>query len=147
MSRPLSPPRVRHVEALREAHLAWNARLYSRAALVVAPITLVTDHSRGQLLTSRSMVHRWLREWVMVASNVQVRDARYVDGGDWVTAMYHLAGTQDGPLGDFPASSERFLLDVCETWRFNADAQAVEGHFYADGLGLLLQLGHLAQPA
>ena len=145
--RALSPPGSSNVEALREAHLAWNARLYSRAALLAAPLTMVTDHYRGQLLTTRSMFDRWLREWVAVASNVQLVEARYVEGGDWVTAMYRLTGTQDGALGHFPPSGERFSLDVCETWRFNADGYAVEGHFYTDGLGLLLQLGHLEHTA
>ena len=134
-------------EALRNAHTAWNARLYSQAARLVAPMTHVTDHSRGQLLTTRSMFHRWMRETVAFASNAQIVDARYVDGGDWVTAMLRVTGTQDGPLGDFPPSFERFSLDVCEVWHFDAAGLADEGHVYADGLGLLLQLGHLAQMA
>jgi len=35
---------------------------------------------------------------------------------------------------------------VCEVWHFNADGLADEGHNYSDGLGLLMQLGHLPAP-
>lgn len=43
----------------------------------------------------------------------------------------------------FPASGKPFSLDVCEIWRFGPDGLADEGHNYSDGLGLLMQLGHL----
>ncbi len=134
-------------EAVRNAHTAWNARLYSRAALLVAPLTHVTDHGRGRLVTSRAGYHRWLVETVETASNVQVRDARYLEGAGWVTAMYRLAGTQDGPLGEWPATHEHFSLDVCETWHFDASGQAVEGHLYYDLFKLLAGLGHLLELA
>jgi hypothetical protein len=38
-------------------------------------------------------------------------------------------------------------LDVCEVWRFNTNGEAIEGHNYSDGLGLLMQLGHMPPPA
>ena len=73
-------------------------------------------------------------------------DARYIDGGEYVTAMFRGVGVQDGPMGDFPASNREFAVEVCEVWRFNSEGQAVEGHNYSDGLGVLMQLGHLPPP-
>jgi hypothetical protein len=74
-------------------------------------------------------------------------DARYFDAGDYVTAQFHIVGTQDEPLMAFPVSGKPFSLGVCEVWHFYTDGQADEGHNYSDGLGLLMQLGHLPAPA
>jgi hypothetical protein len=61
------------------------------------------------------------------------------------TARFRAVGVQDGPMpvSPFPASHRPFSLDVCEVWRFGPDGKAVEGHNYSDGLGLLMQLGHV----
>jgi hypothetical protein len=59
---------------------------------------------------------------------------------------FRAVGTQDGQMMMFPASSKPFSLDVCEVWHFNANGEADEGHNYSDGLGLLMQLGHLKLP-
>jgi len=57
--------------------------------------------------------------------------------------MFRVVGTQDGPMDTFPPSGRQYSLDVCEVWRFDADGVGIEGHNYSDGLGLLVQLGHV----
>jgi hypothetical protein len=78
-------------------------------------------------------------------------DVLYIDGGSHVTAMFRVVGTQDGsidaPMGTFAPSGRQYSLDVCEVWRFDAEGVGVEGHNYSDGLGLLVQLGHVRVPA
>ena len=135
------------ISAVQRAHLAWNARLLSRAVQFVSPLTHITDHARERLYTVRTDYQRWLHATVLMAPNVQVADARYVGAGDWVTAFYRLVGTQDGPLDDYPASGRRFSLDLCEVWHFDSQGCADEGHIYYDRMGLLDALGHLAPPS
>ena len=78
-----------------------------------------------------------------MSSDIRIVDAQYIAADDWVTARFRAIGTQDGPLQAFPASNKPFSLDVCEVWHFGANDQADEGHNYSDGLGMLMQLGHL----
>ena len=84
-----------------------------------------------------------------MSSDIKLVDARYIDGGEYVTAIFHGVGTQDGPMAGTPfgPSGKAFSLDVCEVWRYNANGEAIEGHNYSDGLGLLMQLGHMSPPA
>ncbi len=133
---------------VRDAHQAFNARRFKEAASLLAPTTSFTDHGRGVTLTTRDEFVGWLEGFVAMSSDIQIVDARYIDCGDWVTAMFRAVGTQDGPIeGMFEASNRRYSLDVCEVWHFVQDGLAIEGHNYSDGLGLLVQLGHIRPPA
>ena len=85
----------------------------------------------------------WMDEFVAMSSDIQIVDAKYIEAGDYVTAQFRAVGRQDGPMGPFPSSNKPYSLDVCEVWQFGADGMAVEGHNYSDGLGLLIQLGHI----
>jgi hypothetical protein len=136
-----------HTETLRKAHEAFSAHRLDEAVQLVAPVTNVVDHRRGQTMNTREAFRGWMEAFFSMASDIRLVNARYLDAGEWVTAQFQAVGTQDGPIGAFAATNRPFTLDVCEVWRFNADGQAVEGHNYSDGLGLLMQLGHLAAPA
>jgi len=135
-----------NVETVRMAHQAFSVKDYDHAQGLVAAQTKVTDHGRGQTLATRAEFRGWMEAFHVMASDMRLVDAHYIDAGDYVIAQFRAVGTQDGPIDPFLASGKPFSLDVCEVWRFNADGQAVEGHNYSDGLGLLMQLGHLPAP-
>lgn len=136
----------KNIETLRSAHQAFIAKDFDRAQGLVAPTTQVTDHGRGQVMNTRAEFRGWMESFYAMSSDMKLVDARYIDAGEWVAAQFRAVGTQDGPMGPFPASGKPFSLDVCELWHFNADGEADEGHNYSDGLGLAMQLGHLPQP-
>ena len=136
-----------HVKTVRNAHQAFNAKDFDRAQQLAADKTQITDHGRGQVMATRAEFRGWMESFFVMSSDMHLVDARYIDAGDWVIAQFRGVGTQDGPMSPFPASGKPFTLDVCEVWHFNAEGQADEGHNYSDGLGLLMQLGHLPAPA
>jgi steroid delta-isomerase-like uncharacterized protein len=136
----------KNIETLRSAHQAFNAQDFDRAQGLVAATAQVTDHGRGQVMGSRAEFRGWMESFYAMSSDMKLVDARYIDANEWVVAQFRAVGTQDGPMGPFPASGKPYALDVCELWHFNADGEADEGHNYSDGLGLAMQLGHLPQP-
>jgi hypothetical protein len=139
----------KNVEFLRKCHEAFSAHNFDEAMKLVAPTCHVVDHGRSRTFNSRQEFRGWLEAFTAMSSDIKLVEARYIDGGEYVTAMFRGVGTQDGPMAGTPfgASNKPFSLDVCEVWRFNADGEAVEGHNYSDGFGLLMQLGHLPAPA
>jgi hypothetical protein len=132
-----------HLDTLRSAHDAFNAQDFGVASQLVSPTGVVVDHGRGIRVEGREAFAGWMKGFFEMASDVQLVDRTYVDGGAHVTAMFRATGTQDGPIGPFPASGKLFTLDVCEVWHFGPDGTADEGHNYSDGLGLMTQLGHI----
>ncbi len=140
---------MKNVKALKKAHQAFSARNFEVAAKLVSPKTKVIDHGRAQTMTSRQEFHGWLEAFSQMSSDIKIVDAEYIDGGDWVTARFRAVGKQDGPMAGTPfgASNQPFSLDVCEVWHFNDKGEATEGHNYSDGLGLLMQLGHMPAPS
>lgn len=136
-----------NVETLRNAHNAFSQHKLDEVMSLMAEDVTVVDHGRGQTATTREEFRGWMESFFSMASDIRLVDTHYIEGGEWVTARFRAVGTQDGPMGDFPPSNQPFSLDVCEVWRFNEQGEATEGHNYSDGLGLLMQLGHLKQPA
>jgi steroid delta-isomerase-like uncharacterized protein len=136
----------RNVETLRRAHEAFSKHNLEETMKLVAPTTTVIDHGRGQTMKSREEFRSWLEAFVSMSSDIKIVEARYFDAGDWITAQFRAVGTQDGPMDRFPASNKSYSLDVCEVWHVNANGEADEGHNYSDGLGLLIQLGHIQPP-
>ena len=138
----------KNVASLRAAHAAFSVHDFERAAALIAPTARVVDHGRGVTLSSRPEFASWLAAFGTTSSDIKITEAQYIDAGDWVTARFRAVGVQDGPLPpSFPASNRPFSLDVCEVWHFGPDGLADEGHNYSDGLGMLMQLGHLPMPA
>lgn len=133
----------RNVAALRAAHDAFSLRDTARSAQIAAPDLHFVDHGRGAILSSPAEFQGWLEGLLAMSSDMTLVDQQYIAAGDWVTARFRAIGIQDRPMPPFPASGMPYSLDVCEVWRFGPDGKAVEGHNYSDGLGLLVQLGHL----
>lgn len=133
---------------LSVAHDAFNARGFEAAAKgLLEESGTVTDHSMGATFGGQDEFAQWQRDFVAWSSDTQIVNAEYIEADDYAIAMYQTVGTQDGPMGPFPASGESFSLDVCEVWHFATDGLADEGHIYYDGLRLLMQLGHIAPPS
>jgi hypothetical protein len=63
-----------------------------------------------------------------------------------VVARFVAEGTNDGPLGSFPATGKPWALPVCEMWHFDADGRVVGGEIYYDQVSLLAQLELLPAP-
>lgn len=137
----------KNVATLRAAHEAFSARDFDKAVAMMPPTVKVVDHGRGMTMSTREEFRDWMVARGATSSDIKIVDAQYIDAGDWVTARFRAVGTQDGPMAPFPASNKPYSLDVCEVWHFDANGQADEGHNYSDGLGLLMQLGHLPAPA
>jgi SnoaL-like polyketide cyclase len=62
-----------------------------------------------------------------------------------VVARFTCGGTNDGPLGPFPATGRQWTLPICEMWHFDADGSVVGGEIYYDQAALLAQLGLLPE--
>lgn len=135
----------KNVETLRKAHEALGLHDVGPAARLVAANCTVTDHARGVTLHTRDEFANWVSAFYTMSSDIRIVDPEYIDAVEYVTARFRAVGTQDGPMTNSPfgVSNKPFSLDVCEVWRFNADGEAIEGHNYSDGLGLLIQLGHI----
>ncbi|RME01057.1 MAG: nuclear transport factor 2 family protein [Calditrichaeota bacterium] len=134
-------------EIVRRAHQAFSHKDNSAAAKLVAEKCTVVDHGRGMAMSSRAEFRGWLDAFHQMSSDMKLVDAKYIDAGEWVTAQFRAVGTQDGAMDQFPASGKKYSLDICEVWRFNDKGEAIEGHNYSDGLGMLIQLGHIQAPA
>lgn len=135
------------IEILKKGHEAFNAKDFDLSASFVAEHVKIVDHGRNQTATTREEFKDWLKSHYAMSSNIQLVDRQYIDGGKWVTVTFRAVGNQDGPLLNFPPSGKPFSLDICEVWHFNEDGQAIEGHNYSDGLGMLMQLGFLPIPS
>ena len=137
----------KNVSTLRAAHEAFSAHDFDKAVAMMPSTVKVVDYSRGMTMSTRKEFRDWLAARGATSSDIKIVDAQYIDAGDWVTARFRAVGIQDGPMAPFPASNKPYSLEVCEVWHFDANGQADEGHNYSDGLGLLMQLGHLPPPA
>jgi steroid delta-isomerase-like uncharacterized protein len=135
----------KHVATLRKAHEAFSAHNFDAAEKLVASSAKVIDHGRNQTMTGRQEFRGWMEAFTHMSSDMTIADARYIDAGDTVIAQFRAVGKQDGPMAGTPfgPSNKSYSLDVCEVWHFNDKGEAVEGHNYSDGYGLLLQLGHM----
>lgn len=138
-----------NIDTIRKAHQAFNRADFEEAGKLAANNLMLIDHGRGATLNGRDEFIGWMQSFHAMSSDIRIIDAQYFSAGNTVTAQFRAVGTQDGSMDPLPfgASNKPYSLDVCEVWHFNADGQAIEGHNYSDGLGMLMQLGHMPLPA
>jgi steroid delta-isomerase-like uncharacterized protein len=138
----------RNVDAHRAGHEAFNRRDFGAMVKEYAESISWTDHARGVTFrTPREFEDDFLEGWIRASSDCRVTDARYTDAGDMVVARFTASGTNDGPLGPFPATGRQWSLPICELWHFDADGRVVGGEIYYDQASLLAQLELLPQPS
>ena len=135
------------LDTLRSAHEAFSRHDLDGVIRGMRPDVVVYGHAAGQRLPSADAFAQFLGMYYTMSSDIQIVDAEYVTAGNKVIAQFHAVGRQDGPFLGFPPSGRPFSLDVAEIWTFDDDGLAIEGHNYADTLGLLIQLGHMPVPA
>jgi steroid delta-isomerase-like uncharacterized protein len=138
----------RNVETYRAGHEAFNRRDFAAMVSAYAERISWTDRARGITFTTpQEFQDDFLAGWIEASSDCRVTDARYTDAGDVVLARFTARGTNDGPLGPFPATGREWALPICELWEFDADGRVVGGEIYYDQVSLLTQLELLPEPA
>lgn len=137
----------KNVETLRLAHENWNRRDLDATVSVVAPEVTYVDQARGITLKTRDEFKQWLKSWAQACSDGKITEPRYIDAGDTVVTQFTARGTNDGPLGPFPATGRSMKLEFCEVSRFDGSGRVISGAMYYDQFTLFSQLGHIKQPA
>jgi steroid delta-isomerase-like uncharacterized protein len=138
----------RNVKAHRAGHEAFNRRDFGAMVTEYAGSIRWIDQARGVTFsTPEEFKSDFLEGWTRASSDCQVTDARYADAGDSVVARFTARGTNDGPLGSFPATGKEWSLPICELWHFDADGRVVGGEIYYDQVSLLTQLELLPMAA
>jgi steroid delta-isomerase-like uncharacterized protein len=137
-----------NVENYRAGHEAFNRRDFTAMTQHYAPGISWTDHAQGRTFgTPEEFRTDFLAGWLGVSSDIRISDARYLDAGRTVVSTFTVTGTQDGPLGPFPATGKEFALSLCEMWHFDTAGQVIGGDLYYDQLSLLTHLGLMPQPS
>ena len=137
-----------NVETYRAGHEAFNRREFDAMVREYAERISWIDQARGLTFrTPQEFKDEFLEGWIQASSDCQVTDARYTDAGEIVVARFTARGTNDGPLGPFPATGKEWTLGICEMWQFDADGRVVGGEIYYDQVSLLTQLALLPEPS
>ncbi len=132
----------------RAGHQAFNRRDFDAMVKDFTESFSWIDHAQGiTFRTPQEFKNDFLAGWIRASSDCQVTDARYTDAGEMVVARFNARGTNDGPLGAFPATGNEWTLPICELWHFDADGRVVGGEIYYDQVSLLTQLGLLPEPS
>jgi len=138
----------RNVQKHRAGHEAFNRRDFDAMVRDHAESISWIDRARGVTFTTpQEFKDHFLAGWTDASSDCRVTDARYTDAGDVVLARFTARGTNDGPLGPFPATGKEWALQICELWNFDADGRVVGGEIYYDQVSLLTQLELLPEPS
>ena len=138
---------MNNIDTLSAAHDAFSRHDLAAVIADMRPDVVVYGHAAGQRLPSADAFAQFLGMYFAMSSDIRIVDQEYVTTGNKVIAQFRAIGVNDGPFLGFPASGRPFSLDVAEIWTFDDQGLAVEGHNYADTLGLLIQFGHIAAPA
>jgi hypothetical protein len=69
-----------------------------------------------------------------------------INGGSTTVMLFTGSGTNDGPLGPFPASGRQLSLPFCEVRDYNSDGKVARAELYCDQVSMLVQLGHMPAP-
>jgi steroid delta-isomerase-like uncharacterized protein len=138
----------RNVGIHRAGHEAFNRRDFDAMVKEYADRISWVDQARGiTFMTPQEFKTDFLGGWIQVSSDCQVTDARYTAAGEMVVARFTCRGTNDGPLGSFPATGKEWALPICEMWHFDTEGRVVGGEIYYDQVSLLTQLELLPEPS
>ena len=139
---------TRDVETYRAGHEAFNQRDFEAMTKQYADSITWTDRARGLTFrTPQEFKDEFLTGGVGAASDIRITEPCYIDAGQKVVCTFTAVGTNDGPLGPFPATGKEFALALCEMWHFDSSGRVVGGDLYYDQFSLLMQLGLMPQPS
>jgi steroid delta-isomerase-like uncharacterized protein len=139
-------PAASHVDTHRAAHDAFNRRDMHAAVRNFRPDTEITDHARSLTTKGPAEFIDWLQGWVDAFSDAKVDEPSYIDGGDYTVARFQGRGTNNGPMGNLPATGHRLDVAFCEVLHYDSSGRIASGELYYDSLGMMFQLGHLNPP-
>lgn len=136
-----------HADKHRAAHEAFNLRDWEGVVRDFADDVTYTDHPRGLTLKSKQEFLDWAKGWTRSFSDGKATDATYYEAPNASIAVFTGTGTNDGPLGPFPASNARLAWPLCEVLRYDEEGRIVEGELFYDMVTMLVQAGHMEAPA
>ncbi|MEJ3745013.1 nuclear transport factor 2 family protein [Actinomycetes bacterium KLBMP 9797] len=132
-----------NVQTHRDAHDAFNRRDYDEMVRAFRADASYVDHPRGMSVKGPHEFSDWTQGWVRTFSDANLRNPRYIDGGDHTVALFEGTGTNDGPLGTLPPTNKRINVPFCEVMRYDEDGRIVAGEIYYDNVTIMVQLGHM----
>lgn len=139
-----------NVDIVQRAYDAWSRRDLEAMMAAFAPDAKFTDNSFGVTIEGRDQLRELFGTMTASTPDARMEDARYIDGGDWVTVLYTMRATDTGGMNGMPATGREFALPMCDVLHFNADGLVDEGYTFGDSLTVMTQLGllpELAPPA
>ena len=136
----------KHVETIRASHGAFNERNFAALAAGLADDCNYVDIPRGVTAKGKAAVIEHLKGWLIGFTNARAADPQYLDGGTFVTAMFHGEGKNDGQFGPFPPTQKSAKFAICEIAEFDAAGKISRITAYYDQYGILAQLGHVPAP-
>ena len=137
---------TRNVETIQGAHRAFNRRDFDAVTKLLSTEHVYKDRSRNQSIPGRQGFKDYLQSWVDSFSDARVADPVYIDAGKTVIAKFMARGTNDGPLGDTPATGRQIEVPFCELMQFDDKGMIISGEVYYDQLTMLTQLGLMKVP-
>ena len=130
----------------QQAHQAFNKRDWEQVATLVDDGCTYTDHGRDVTVKSGQEFAEYLQAWPTMLSDAQVTEPTYYEAGDTTICTFIAVGTNDGPLGTFPASGNRLSWPLCEVLTWGPDGTITAGELYYDSATILIQAGHMEAP-
>lgn len=124
----------------------FNQRNWDAFAADLAQDCELVDQARG--VTAKGP-DQWIdaeKAWVAGFSDAMVSNARLIDGGATTVLLFTGSGSNDGPLGQLPATGRQVNLPFCEVRQYNAEGKVTRGEWYYDQVSMLVQLGHMPAP-
>lgn len=133
-------------EVVRRFVDAINAREFDALDELVAPdVRRHSPSTPGVTVESREDLVAFLRRDLSAVPDAVQEIRMMVAEEDRVAVWASYPGTQEGPLGPFPASGERVDLDFAGILRLE-EGRIAEMWVVWDNLSMLTQLGHLEMP-
>jgi uncharacterized protein (TIGR02246 family) len=134
-----------HAETHRKLHELVAAKQFDRMREYLRDDFSYEDTSRNLTTKTFPEFTDWLGEWFTAFSDARPEEGTYSEGPDFSVSVFHGRGTNDGPMGPFPATGRSMNLLFCEILHYDSDGRGISGEIFYDQLTLLTQLG-LAQP-
>jgi steroid delta-isomerase-like uncharacterized protein len=132
-------------EIAREYFEAWNKREFDRIEELVADTAEIIDFD-GTIDRGRAGAREQAERYAAAFPDGKIEIKGIVSGGDTAVAELVGRGTNDGPLGDIPATHKRVELPFCDVLTIR-DGKIVRDRQYGDTATMLQQLGLMPEPA
>ena len=125
---------------------AINAHAWDRLDALVAPGVVRHSRAAGSAqVRSINELREFLRAELETFPDAHESIADLIAEGDRVAARMSFSGTQNGPLGPYPATGKRLTSEYLAIYRLEG-GMIVEIWAEWDNLTSLIQLGHFTPP-